>query len=755
MPLALLSQTPFPAYPPVFQDDLLPRIDIQMPPDSLAQMLVPGNEYHWHARFIFDNGQIKDTLENTGIRIRGNTSVNAAKKSFRISINTYEPDRKWYGLEKLNLIGSHNDPVVARAKISWDMLRWMGIPAPRANHVKLYINGNYFGLYIHVEHIDEEFVQLRFGNNNGNLYKCLWPADLAYKGSNPNLYKQEYGGRRAYELVTNEAKDDYADLAHFIDVLNNTPINNLPCELEKVFDVDSYLKAMAFDILAGNWDGPIYNKNNFYLYHNLATDKFEYIPNDLDNTVGIDWLGVDWVTRNIYSWAQSGETRPIYKRLNEVPAYKDRFSFYMHHDLQTVFHPDSVFPYLDNLKALIADAAQSDPYRPLDYGFTFDDFEDGWQSSLPWFHTPTGVKSYIQGRWQSANQQLALNDISPIIHQTDLTMWPSATGIQINTSATDDNTLSGMELCYRWNGQPVTCSDLFDDGLHADGVEADGNYGNSLDFSDQTGIFEYYVQATDNTGQQSRQPICGWRVVYVGDTVAPLVINEFMAVNSVIYPDAAGEFEDWIEIYNPKNTAVSLKDFFLTDNMNQPGKWKMPNISIPSQGYAVFWADDEAEQGSHHTNFKLSAEGEYLAIFEKKGDGFTLVDSYTFGQQTPNQATGRLPNGSGNFAQALPTPGANNQPFSPVTEAGLDDYKVTISPNPAVSTIRIALKNTPDNIREVVLFDATGNVIFQKNGLSQQGYSMAPGTGLQGLYVIKVITQTGKTTWHRVVMINE
>ncbi|MBK9017794.1 MAG: CotH kinase family protein [Saprospiraceae bacterium] len=130
LPLALFSQTPFPALPPVFQDDLIPRMDINLPPDSLALMLVPGSEYHWHASFIFNNGQIKDTLENVGVKIRGNTSVGAAKKSFRVSFNTYEPGRKWYDLEKLNLNGSHNDPVVARAKISWDLLRWMGIPRP-------------------------------------------------------------------------------------------------------------------------------------------------------------------------------------------------------------------------------------------------------------------------------------------------------------------------------------------------------------------------------------------------------------------------------------------------------------------------------------------------------------------------------------------------------------------------------------------------------------------------------------------------
>jgi spore coat protein CotH len=287
----LLAQNPFPEDGPVFKDDVVPKIEIIIPEDSLNIMLAPGNEesnYHWHATFKFDNGEISETVENIGFRLRGNTSRFAAKKSVKVSFNTYEPGRKWYGLEKLNINGEHNDPSVSRSKICWDMLREMGVPASRSNHVELYINGNYVGLFINVEHIDEEFVQLRFGNNDGNLYKCLYPADLNYKGDDPDLYKEEFWGRRAYDLRTNVEQDDYTDIAHFIDVLNNTPIADLPCELEKVFNVNTYLKVIAFDILSGNWDGPIYNQNNFYLYKNEATGKFEYIPYDLDNTIGID-----------------------------------------------------------------------------------------------------------------------------------------------------------------------------------------------------------------------------------------------------------------------------------------------------------------------------------------------------------------------------------------------------------------------------------------------------------------------------------
>ena len=189
-----LAQPNFPENGEVFRDDVVPRIDIHIHPDTLDWIYdsVSSNQ-EFHALFIFNNGFIVDTIENTGFRLRGNTSRQSAKKSFKVSFNTFEPGRKWYGLEKLNLNGEHNDPSIIRSKLCWDLLKEFELPGARSNHVRVYINNNYYGLYINVEHIDEEFVKSRFGNNDGNLFKCLWPADLDYLGSNPENYKLTQG----------------------------------------------------------------------------------------------------------------------------------------------------------------------------------------------------------------------------------------------------------------------------------------------------------------------------------------------------------------------------------------------------------------------------------------------------------------------------------------------------------------------------------------------------------------------------------
>jgi hypothetical protein len=685
---------------PVFKDDVIPRIDILIPPDSLDILLAPGNEqsnYHWHATFIFDNGQLKDTVENIGFRLRGNTSRYSAKKSFKVSFNTYEPGREWEGLDKLNLNGEHNDPTIARSKTCWDMLRSMEIPAPRANHVELYINGQFRGLYANVEHIDEEFAQLRYGNNDGNLYKCLYPADLVYKGSNPDLYKQEYGGRRAYQLTINEEIDDYADLAHLIDVLNNTPLNDLPCELEKVFEADNYLRALAFDILSGNWDGPIYNKNNFYLYHNLATGKFEYIPYDLDNTLGIDWLDKDWGNLDIYNW-KPNEQRPLYTRLLAVPEYRDRFSYYMKKFIDGSFSATQLFPYLDDLKALISPSAQADPFRPLDYGFTYAQFLSSFESALPFFHTPYGIKPYIIQRRNTALQQLVLNDISPIISQVKNNLPSAYQDIYITAHAEDDGALGAVELCYQIDGQNLSCIPMTDDG--------GGQFSILIPALNQAALLEYYVRATDDTGQESVQPVCGLQPVYIGEAAVPLVVNELMAGNSNAIADEAGEYDDWLEIFSLSDVPLFLGNYYLSDNENNPTKWPMPDVWIQPGQYLVFWADEDQEQGDLHTNFKLSADGEFIGIFSDQG----LIDGIAFGPQETGAAFGRIPNGTGPFVQVNPTPGAINQPFSSVSENGSERLSITVFPNPTTGNLTVQWGSPAE--AQVQVWSATGLRVY-------------------------------------------
>ncbi len=733
----IFSQNLFPDPGQVFRDNVVPKINILIPADSLDVMLASGNEesnYHWHATFIFDNGEIMDTLENIGFRLRGNTSRFSEKKSFKISFNTYEPGRKWHGLEKLNINGEHNDPTIARSKICWDLLREMDVPASRSNHVRLHVNNQYVGVFLNVEHVDEEFVQLRYGNNDGNLYKCLWPADLNYKGDDPDLYKEAPFGRRTYDLRTNVAMDDYSDIAHFIDVLNNTPINELACELEKVFNVDTYLKVIAFDILSGNWDGPIFNKNNFYLYHNLASGKFEYIPFDLDNTFGIDWFGIDWANRNIYEWDADDEYRPIYERILEVPEYRDRYSFYMNQFLENIYDTGILFPKIENIKSSISPYVESDFLYPLDYGFDFQQFNDSYEMALGYFHTPIGLKEFITERNNSAVQQLALNNIAPIISSINNNQPNIFQDISIAAKIEDDVAIVSAEICYQINGQPLICETMHDDGQHADNLASDGIYGIIINAIGSPATFEYFVQSTDNSNLISRQPICGFNEILIGNSSVPLVVNEFMASNDTTIADNAGEFDDWVELFSLSDVPIYLGNYFLSDNESIPDKWLLPDLWIQPGEYLILWADSDDDQGEFHANFKLSAGGEFIGLFDDAANNFALIDGFDFGEQMTDVASARIPNGTGPFQSAVATPGAYNGTATSVFKNNFINIDLNISPNPFNGELYISTKN--NEIKMVDLYDVDGKVIFKNNYLNKNKIN-TPNL-ISGIYFLKI-----------------
>lgn len=739
------SQNRFPDKEPVFVDHVVPRIDIVMPQDSLDILFAPGNEesdYHWHATFIFDNTEIKDTVENVGFRFRGNTSRQSAKKSFKVSFNTYEQGRKFYGLEKLNLNGEHNDPSVIRSKISWDLLRELKVPAPRANHIELYINGEYFGLYINVEHIDEEFVDQRFGSNEGNLYKCLWPADLNYLGPNPDSYKGFQSGRRTYDLLTNRLADDYSDLAHFIDVLNNTSILDFPCELEKVFNVDSYLRALVYDIFGANWDGPVFNKNNFYLYHNTETGQFEYIPFDLDNTFGIDWFIDNLATRDIYDWAHPSEPRPIYTRILAVQEYKDRFTYYFNEFLEGAAANEVLLLRILEIRDMIASSAERDTYRTRDYGFSFHDFFESYENRLGTHHVRYGLLEYISRRHTSAKEQFQLNDIFPLVRDVDLD-YPNAQGnINVRVEIDDDNGAPSLLFCYTTDDmERLDCVELFDDGQNGDKKADDEDYSGVILLEEGAELINWYVEVTDSVDQVTRYPRCETKTFPLLKNDISLFINEIMADNDTTLTDEAGEYDDWIEIYNASNQAIWLGDKFLSDKFDNPDKWAFPDTSIEAGAFMLFWADEDGSQGKLHTNFKLEKNGEFVGIFDSETNDFRLIDGIVYGEQKGDTTFGRFPNGTGDFQIMLPTPEASNSGI-----VGLEsEYLVenfTIFPNPSQGEIIVRWDNVklPRANMKLELLDLLGRKVDEKSIHRISGeIRWQPRIIQKGLYFVRLI----------------
>ena len=138
-----------------------------------------------------------------------------------------------------------------------------------------------------------------------------------------------------------------------------------------------------------------------------------------------------------------------------------------------------------------------------------------------------------------------------------------------------------------------------------------------------------------------------------------LVINEAIASNAS-FLDEDGDSSDWLEIYNRSNAPVDLNGWTLSDDTEQPDQWTFPNITLAAGDYMVVWASDEDRtdpEAPLHTNFKLSTNGETVALYDSTG---RQVHELTIENTLTDISVG-LSRASGDLAYyATPTPGAAN-----------------------------------------------------------------------------------------------
>lgn len=121
-----------------------------------------------------------------------------------------------------------------------------------------------------------------------------------------------------------------------------------------------------------------------------------------------------------------------------------------------------------------------------------------------------------------------------------------------------------------------------------------------------------------------------WLAAAAGLQAGPaVVLSEFMAINGGTLTDADGDTPDWIEIYNPSaTTVVDLAGWHLTDDPADLTRWTFPSVEVPPHGFLIVFASgkNRTDGGELHTNFKLSGDGEYLALVEP--DGVTIATEY-------------------------------------------------------------------------------------------------------------------------------
>ncbi|MEC7926782.1 MAG: CotH kinase family protein, partial [Candidatus Neomarinimicrobiota bacterium] len=505
-----------------------------------------------------------ETIDSVGFRLRGNTSRVSAKKSFKLDINYFEQGRSFYGVEKLNLNGEHNDPSIIRSKLCWDLYHDLGMVTPRSTHVAVYINDEFYGLYISVEHIDDEFLEKNFSNDSGNLWKCIWPADLTYRGDDPEDYHPYYDNERPYSLKTNKDSYDFSQLARLIGIINQTPEGEFADSLEAVLDVAGVLKYFAVNVLTGGWDDYWFLRNNYYLYHHPSENRFYWIPYDYDNTFGIDWFEIDWTSTDPFNFPViDGDGRPLAERLMEHDEYRDLYSHFIDFISTNVFELSHWEERMNSLKINMDPWAEIDEYRTYDYGFTIDDYHESFSSDhYENLHVKRGIREFVNLRMESLPNPLPFTQAPPVVY--DFSWVPQipfpGDSILVSASIFGSAGLQSVEIYFfeSLESEPEIFPMIFTPVPDTKIVEESDLWTGSIPpLSSSSGYFQIYCE--DLNGQSNlfprHEPV---EITVSGIGENEIVLNEFRASNDTTNVDEAGEFDDWLELYNAGNDSADL-----------------------------------------------------------------------------------------------------------------------------------------------------------------------------------------------------
>lgn len=755
----------------VFDETMLHEVRIELDQPDYWDILI--NNYQNTPTgdavpYIMCNIQFDDEfVDSIGIRLKGFTSFWTAsdKKPIKLDFNEFVRGKRLDGLRKLNLNNGTGDPSLQRDVLCYDLLNSVGIPAPRTSYAKVYLNGDYWGLYQVIEQIDKEFLDEHFSSPRGNLFKNKsWNA-LEWLGNDKEVYKA------TYELKTNEEEDNWTGFIHLMDFINNTSDEDFEEGLEALFNVDAFLKNLAVDIATNNWDSYMEHGRNWYLYEDTSTSVFHWLPWDynlalggslappgncdlfpdfvgfFDGSPSVQFYDAGFAFNNydiLWDFGDGNtsiEENPLHT-YSDPGAYRICITYIQDADCERQFFQqistftnqnecaslDNNFPHpIDRTVAIVLD------FQTNCCEFWGTDCEDLYNA----------IKEQDAGNGvQGFNVDLEENS-KPFIQR----LW--------NIPRYQDLYYEHFCRMMQLNFVPDKYERFINDNvaLIREAVREDPNALYSFDRFESdggaNGLQKYIRERVENIQIQLEElDVCtDIALIRPGD----IVINEFMASNDTTstLTDAYGDHDDWIELFNKSSNTYDLSDVYLSDNPDIPQKWSFPEgTRIEAGEYLIIWADKDEDQEGNHADFRLSKAGESILLSNADG---SRIDALDYTEQETNIASARVPNGIGDFIQKSATLGFNNDWLSNIEEIE-PSLKFTVFPNPGSSNLTVLLDDQNPSNYSLSLRNANGH-LMEIRMINQEESSLDISTLTPGMYYIEVYCSDGSKATQKFIKI--
>lgn len=248
----------------IFEAPTVVDFRLRLESTNLAALREEPREYT--PATVIVNGQ---AYTNVGVKLKG------AAGSFRgiddqpaltLHFSKWVDKRRVFGLRRLHLNNSVQDPSYLNEYIASDLFRAAGVPTPRVAWATVGINERTLGLYVLKEAFEKEFLKLFFGESDGNLYDGGFLQDVNQK----------------LERDSGDGPDGHSDLDALYAA---TQIEDRPRRWERlgqVLDIDRFVTYAALEVMLADWDGYPLNRNNYRVYFRKRDGRAVFLPHGMD-----------------------------------------------------------------------------------------------------------------------------------------------------------------------------------------------------------------------------------------------------------------------------------------------------------------------------------------------------------------------------------------------------------------------------------------------------------------------------------------
>lgn len=290
--LGLAKQTADPPYVhKIFNQDYVHTIDIQLDADQWQSFLESATDKEYISCSVIIDGE---TFDNVGLRAKGNNSLHQTEKygsyrySLKIEFDHFSAGYTYHGLDKLSLNGSFQDNAFLKDYMAYEMMRYMGVPAPLCSYAFVTVGGEDWGLFVAIEEMEEAFAKRVYGKNHGQLYKPDYMS-INHENNDVALIYTDDDYDSYYNIFRNaKFKINDADKARLIASLQQLSTGE---NLESVIDVDEVLRYFVVQSFVVNLDGYLGpTGHNYYLYE--KDGKLQMLPWDYNLAYATYALGM-------------------------------------------------------------------------------------------------------------------------------------------------------------------------------------------------------------------------------------------------------------------------------------------------------------------------------------------------------------------------------------------------------------------------------------------------------------------------------